>query len=156
MSRADDKSRKKMKMLSRSVIFFSCVLACVFSWSTMVHCHERESAEKKSSPAGKRGQTATLTWLAPTTDTDGKPLKDLAGYTVYYGANPHRYTRKIKVPLDSPDLVCRKIDTREGPKPAPLECTCIIRNLDSSARYFAVKAYTQSGKESDLSNEAKK
>ncbi len=29
--------------------------------------------------------TITLAWDAPTTNTDGTPLTDLAGYKIYYG-----------------------------------------------------------------------
>src|SRR5438309_11629995 len=32
--------------------------------------------------------TATLSWLAPTTNTDGAALTDLAGYVIYYGPRP--------------------------------------------------------------------
>jgi len=36
--------------------------------------------------------TATLSWAAPTTNVDGTPLTDLAGYKVYYGTTPGVYT----------------------------------------------------------------
>lgn len=32
--------------------------------------------------------TVTLTWTPPTTHTDGSPLLDLAGYTLYYSSVP--------------------------------------------------------------------
>ncbi len=32
--------------------------------------------------------SATLTWTAPTRNTDGSPLRDLAGYRIYCGNDP--------------------------------------------------------------------
>jgi hypothetical protein len=148
------KASRKINHLSVSVIFFCCVLTCVFSCSTTASVREQGPAAEESGPPEDR--TATLTWQAPTTDTDGNPLTDLAGYAVYYGEKSGTYTGEIKVPLDSRDLVCRKIDAREDGKSAPVECTYVIRRLDEDDRYFAVRAYTRSGKESSLSNEVKK
>jgi hypothetical protein len=46
-----------------------------------------------SGPAPSSGDaTATLTWAAPTTNVDGTPLTDLAGYKIYYGTEPGVYT----------------------------------------------------------------
>ena len=41
--------------------------------------------------------TATLSWDAPTTNADGTPLTDLAGYKVYYGTSSHTYSQNIDV-----------------------------------------------------------
>jgi ABC-type glycerol-3-phosphate transport system substrate-binding protein len=38
-----------------------------------------------SNDGGSSSNSATLTWDAPTTNVDGTPLTDLAGYKVYYG-----------------------------------------------------------------------
>ncbi len=39
--------------------------------------------------------SASLSWTAPTTNIDGTPLSDLAGYKVYYGTTPGVYTSII-------------------------------------------------------------
>jgi len=41
--------------------------------------------------------TANLSWTAPTTNTDGSTLTDLAGYKVYYGTASGSYTSSIDV-----------------------------------------------------------
>jgi ABC-type glycerol-3-phosphate transport system substrate-binding protein len=40
-----------------------------------------------SNDSGSSTNSATLTWDAPTTNVDGTPLTDLAGYKVYYGTS---------------------------------------------------------------------
>ncbi len=41
--------------------------------------------------------TATLSWVAPTHNTDGSPLSDLAGYNIYYGTDASALTQTIQV-----------------------------------------------------------
>jgi hypothetical protein len=41
--------------------------------------------------------TAKLTWQQPTTNEDGTPLTDFAGYKIYYGTSSGVYTNKIDV-----------------------------------------------------------
>ena len=77
----------------------------------------------------------TLQWDAPTTNVDGTPLTDLAGYKVYYGNESGNYTNNIDV---------NNITTYE------------ITNLADGTYYFAVTAYDTSGNESDYSNEVNK
>ena len=76
--------------------------------------------------------TATLSWLAPTTDTDGAPLTDLAGYRIYYGTSAAALSDTI--PLTSVGLQ-----------------TYVIPNLAPGTWYFAVKAVASTGVESALS-----
>ena len=76
--------------------------------------------------------TATLSWLAPTTDTDGAPLTDLAGYRIYYGTSAGALSDTI--PLTSVGLQ-----------------TYVIPNLSPGTWYFAVKAVASTGVESALS-----
>jgi hypothetical protein len=76
---------------------------------------------------------ATLSWYAPTTNADGTPLTDLAGYKVYYGTQLHNYDHKIKV---------GNVTTYKVP------------NLVGGATYyFMVTSYDKSGNESGPSNE---
>jgi hypothetical protein len=90
-----------------------------------------------SQPATSTSGTATLSWTAPTTNTDGSALTDLAGYHIYYGTSPSTMTTVIDVA-----------------NPGTMSYT--ISSLSSATWYFAVNAYTTSGLESTLSNTASK
>ena len=80
--------------------------------------------------------TVTLSWDAPTTNADGTPLTDLAGYKVYYGTSSHNYSQNIDVSNVT---------------------TYTVNNLtDGLTYYFAVTAYDTGSNESAYSNEASK
>lgn len=80
---------------------------------------------------------ATLRWIAPTQNTDGSPLTNLAGYRVYYGTSPTQLTQTIQ--LANAGLT-----------------TYVVRDLAPGTWYFAVTAYSSAGAESALSNIASK
>ena len=77
--------------------------------------------------------SATLSWQAPTTNTDGAALTNLSGYRIYYGT-------------DSSDLG-ETVDL----KGVGVQ-TYVIDNLGTGTWYFAVRAITASGAESALSD----
>lgn len=79
---------------------------------------------------------ATLSWTAPTSNTDGSTLTDLAGYRVYYGTDPGNLNVVVNV--------------------SPGVNTYVIEGLTTGTWYFAVKSYTNTGTESALSNIASK
>ena len=81
--------------------------------------------------------TATLTWTAPTQNTDGTPLTDLAGFKVHYGATSGSYS----VTNDYPD---------------PNQTTAVIAPLTPGMWFFVATAYNAIDVESDFSNEASK
>jgi hypothetical protein len=81
--------------------------------------------------------SATLTWQAPTQNTDGTSLADLAGYFIVYGKSASALTQTVD--LKNPSLT-----------------TYVVESLTSGTWYFAVKAYTSKGAESDKSNIATK
>ncbi|HET9108420.1 MAG TPA: putative Ig domain-containing protein [Steroidobacteraceae bacterium] len=81
--------------------------------------------------------TATLTWTAPTTNTDGSALTDLAGYHIHYG--------------NSPGALSTVIDVANAGA-----TSYVVSSLASGTWYFAVSAYTTSGLESALSNSGSK
>ena len=41
--------------------------------------------------------TAALSWVAPTQNSDGSQLTNLAGYNIYYGTDPSALTETIQV-----------------------------------------------------------
>lgn len=77
--------------------------------------------------------SASLSWTAPTRNTDGSALTTLAGYRISYGLSASALTNAIHVP-------------------SPTTVNYIVENLDSNTWYFGVRAYTSDGVESDLSN----
>ncbi len=74
----------------------------------------------------------TLNWDPPTTNIDGTPLTDLAGYRVYFGTDSGVYVYKNDVGNST---------------------SCTIGGLTPGFWCFAVTAYDLSGNESDYSNE---
>jgi hypothetical protein len=87
-------------------------------------------------PRDAHAAQATLSWVAPTTNTDGTPLTDLAGYKIHYGTASGNYSSAINVGNTT---------------------TSAVSNLnDGATYYFAVTAYDTSGMESAYSNEVSK
>jgi len=83
-------------------------------------------------PATRTG-TVTLSWLAPTTNTNGSPVTQLTGYTIYYGNSPSALTQSVVV---------------KGASSTGYEIT----GLTSGTWYFAVAANAADGIESAMSN----
>ena len=83
--------------------------------------------------SGQTGSTA-LSWTAPTARTDGSPLTNLAGYTVFYDRMSSIYDYQIDI-NNSATLIY------------------VVENLASGVWYFVLTAYDSDGMESDRSNE---
>lgn len=77
--------------------------------------------------------TATLIWTAPTTNSDGSALTDLAGYKIYYGTVSGNYTQQV----DAGNVTSYTFTLADG-----------------ASYYFTITAYDTSGNESGYSNEA--
>lgn len=88
-----------------------------------------------SGGGGTGGTTgsASLHWTAPTTNTNGTALTNLAGYYIRYGKSASTLTTTITVAN-------------------PGTLTYTINNLASGTWYFAVDAYTSTGTQSANSN----
>ncbi len=56
---------------------------------TIAGCGSSGSSISNSSPT--EGEV-TIAWVAPTSNVDGSPLTDLAGYKIYYGPATGDYT----------------------------------------------------------------
>lgn len=74
-----------------------------------------------------------MSWSAPTANTDGSALTDLAGYRVYYGTSPGTLGTSIDVPSAG-------------------AVEYLVRGLQTGTWYFAVAAYTNTGLESTHSS----
>jgi hypothetical protein len=81
--------------------------------------------------------SATLSWNPPTTNTDGSPLTNLAGYRVYWGPSIGSYTSSVT--LNNPGLA-----------------SYVVENLGPGTYYFVVTARNSAGGESQYSNVASK
>lgn len=70
--------------------------------------------------------SASLACTAPTLNTNGTPLTDLAGYTIYYGSSPGALAQTIQLAN-------------------PSATSYVVSNLSAGAHYFAVGAYSTTG-----------
>lgn len=80
---------------------------------------------------------AVLSWTAPTQNTNGTALTNLQGYRVVYGRSSSNLDQTVQIANASVS-------------------THTLTGLASGTWYFAVKAYTMAGTESDVSNMASK
>jgi len=81
--------------------------------------------------------SATLSWTPPTTNTDGSPLTNLAGYKVYWGTSQGSYSSSVT--LNSPGIT-----------------TYVIENLTPGTYFFVATAFNTAGTESTFSGVASK
>ena len=103
-------------------------------------CQDPGPAAAPTTPAQSGNDTpgsATLSWEAPTTNTNGTALTDLVGYHIYYGSNPQELSRTVQI------------------NTVGLQ-TYVIDDLEPGTWYFAIKAVAANGVESTLSEVAVK
>ncbi len=81
--------------------------------------------------------SASLSWVAPTLQTDGSPLTDLAGFRVYFSTDPTTLSNRTDVSNST-------------------VTTAVVANLTPGTWYFAVTAIDKQGNESDFSGIATK
>jgi hypothetical protein len=80
---------------------------------------------------------ATLSWTAPTENTDGSTLANLSGYRIRYGTNAASLTQSIMINNVS-------------------VTTYVVEDLAPATWYFAITAVNSAGIESEYSNVANK
>ena len=76
--------------------------------------------------------SVTLSWLPPTTNTNGTPLTNLAGYRIYYGTNASSLTQSVQV--TNPGIA-----------------SYVIGNLSPATWYFSLVSYNSANIESPFS-----
>ncbi len=81
--------------------------------------------------------SASLQWVAPTENTNGSPLTNLAGYRIYYGTSATTMNQSVQIANPSIN-------------------TYLLPNLSPATWFFAVKAYTSANVESSASAVASK
>jgi hypothetical protein len=75
----------------------------------------------------------TLDWTAPTDNTDGSVLSNLAGYKIVYGTSPGSLTQTINI--SNPSLT-----------------SYVVQNLSAATWYFSIRSYNSQGVESISTN----
>ncbi len=81
-------------------------------------------------PGAGVGST-TLSWAAPTRNTDGSTITDLGGYVIYHGLSPNALTSTVRIA--NPGI-----------------SSYVIDNLSTGTHYFALTAFNSSGVESAM------
>lgn len=131
-------------------------------------CGAEEDIDSSSGASGSGSQTSspdddstsggtntgskyvTLSWLEPTTNSDGSCLDDLGNYVINYGLSPNNYTNQVSV--DANNLVCvdSNRDSSCGYHP---RCSFMVDDLETGSYYFAMQAVDNNGNVSSYSNE---
>jgi hypothetical protein len=75
--------------------------------------------------------SVTLSWVAPTQNSDGSALTDLSGFRIYYGTTASALSQTVSLSVGT--------------------LTYVMSNLKSGTWYFAIKAINSAGVESALS-----
>jgi putative Ig domain-containing protein len=73
--------------------------------------------------------SVTISWEPPTTNTNGTPLTNLAGYKIYYGTSPTSMTQSVQIA--NPGLA-----------------SYVVENLSPATWYFSLVSYTSADVES--------
>ena len=114
---------------------WTCALAIFVSLLT--GCNDptgtSPATAQSAATSGSGNTSATLSWEAPTTNTNGTALTNLAGYRIYYGSSATDLSQKVQL-------------NGVGVQ------TYVFDNLQAGTWYFAVMAVTSAGVESALSN----
>ena len=79
------------------------------------------------------GGSLTLSWDAPTSNTDGTVLTNLSGYQIQYGTSAAALTQSIRI--ENPGI-----------------STYVVSNLASGTWYFTISAYNTAGTSSPPSS----
>ena len=77
--------------------------------------------------------SVTLSWTAPTQNSDGSPLNDLDAYKIYYGNTEGSYPNNIRIDNSS-------------------VTTYVVENLSPNTYFFVATAVNSQGIESEFSN----
>jgi hypothetical protein len=90
-----------------------------------------------SNPAPSSGETTygsiTLSWTAPTYNTDGSVLTDLDGYRIYWGTAPGQYRNSVTIDNESITVY-------------------VLENIPVGTYEFVATSFNSAGVESNYSN----
>ncbi|MBV9724804.1 MAG: fibronectin type III domain-containing protein [Gammaproteobacteria bacterium] len=115
----------------------ACAAALTIAFALLGGCRDPgpvTAAPTGPTPSATGGLgSATISWEAPTSNSNGSPLTDLAGYRIYYGSSPKGLSQTVQI---------RSVGLQ----------TYVIENLEPGTWYFAVKSVATNGVESRLSD----
>jgi hypothetical protein len=131
-------STSRFRLMVWTALAASLILAGCGGGSTDSSANAQSSGSSASGQSSGSGETlpgpttasATLDWVAPTTNTNGSALTDLRGYRIYYGTRSNQLTNTIAI--TSPGMATYVIDGLQV----------------GTTYYFAITAVTSSGMES--------
>ena len=123
--------RKDVHTRSGGAKIFPMMILLLILGLFLVGCGEAVSVNGIDTGGGG-SNSLMLAWSAPTTNEDGTPLEDLAGYKLYFGNQSRQYTQVITLGSDT---------------------TAELANLQSGTYYVTVTAFDIYGNESDFANE---
>jgi len=109
----------------------STTASSIPSSSTSSSSSNASSSSSSSSSSASSG-SVTLTWIEPTTNTNGTALTDLAGYTIEYGTSAAELDEVANI---------------DGPSTT----TYTVSGLAAGTWYFAISANASDGTQSGLS-----
>jgi hypothetical protein len=117
-------------LYDNNIIYQENAAGAWWSWSgnTWV-ASSNPSKASASGPTSSSTGSATLSWTAPTHNSDGTPLTDLSGYTIYYGTSASALTQTIQVA-------------------SPSATSYVVSGLSPGTYYFSVAADTTVGTQS--------
>jgi hypothetical protein len=102
----------------------------------MLGCSGQTTEETDTQPVPDADASMTLTWVQPTTNSDGSTLTNLAGYKILIGKARDQYSLTVNV--SSPETTSQRIA------------------LASGTYYARIVSYTSDGLESAPSEEVQK
>jgi hypothetical protein len=97
--------------------------------STPAAAKSTTTTSSSSTPAPSGSDTASLSWTAPSENTDGSALTNLAGYTIYYGNSASDMSQQISIHTVG-------------------ELDYVVQNLGSGTWFFEIVAVTSTGTQS--------
>jgi|SRR5271166_2762039 len=131
-------NRMRLGGLSGLLLLTFAVMGCSGSAKTAGTGAVANVATSGSSTTGTgTTSSATLSWQAPSENTDSSVVTSLIGYRVYYGTSPDALTETIDVTGET-------------------VTTYVVDGLSAGTYYFAVAALAANGQESALSDTASK
>lgn len=116
----------------KTILFLSSITLLTILSLSLFSCGGGGRGSSTNTNGNSSSHSATLTWDAPTTNVDGTPLTDLAGYKLYYGTSSGNYT----VTIDVGNVTTYNLDS-----------------FPPGTYYFVLTAYDISGNESEYSTE---
>jgi hypothetical protein len=93
---------------------------------------DASSSSSSSALTSPSADSVTLSWSAPTDNTNGSALTNLAGYIIYYGTSPSAMTQTIDI--NTVGML-----------------TYVVGNLSAGSWYFQIVAVNSAGDQSSPS-----